>query len=96
MSHGFGREVPPEHAQREHRPVTRYLVLIGSGDDRIARLLLETRVQVEEFDAGAGEVADMIQRATASTGASGPEWDRVLSSHSAQERAAATVYLLDI
>lgn len=96
MSQDYGREIPPAHAQRAHRPVSRYLVVIGAGTERIARLLLDSRVQVQEFDAGAGEVADLIHGLSPTIGAGGPEWDRALSSHSAAERAAAVVYRLEL
>lgn len=96
MSDGFGHEVPPRHAQQTHRQVTRYLVVISSGDEGIARLFLDSRAQVAEFDAGAEEVATLTRGGSASTGATGPEWDQALAGHSAAERAAATVYLLDV
>ena len=38
----------------------------------------------------------MTQNASASTGAGGPEWDKALRGHSAEERAAAVVYRLDL
>lgn len=96
MSQGFGHEVPPRHAQQQHRRVSRYLVVIASGGDRIARLFLDDRQQVSEFDAGAEAVADMIQGASSTVGASGAEWDRALAGHSGAERADATVYTLDV
>jgi hypothetical protein len=51
---------------------------------------------VAEFDAGTEEVTELIKTAAASSGASGAEWDHVLAGHTAAERAAATVYVLDI
>jgi len=96
MNQGFGHEVPTRHAQKDHRQVSRYLVVISSGGDRIARLFLADLQQVSEFDAGTEEITVMTQGAAATTGASGPEWDRALAGHSAEERADATVYLLDI
>ena len=96
MNDGFGHEVPPPHAQQTHRQVSRYLVLIGSTDGGVARLFLEDRSQVGEFDAGTEEVAQMTRGLPATTGAAGPEWDRALAGHTAQERAAATVYVLDV
>jgi hypothetical protein len=38
----------------------------------------------------------MISGLMASHGAAGPEWDRALAGHSAEERAAAEVYLLKV
>lgn len=96
MNQGFGHELPPRHAQQQHRQVSRYLVVIGSSAGPVAKLFLDSREQVGEFDVGTEEVAVMTRNAAASTGASGPEWDRALSGHSAQERAAATVYALDV
>jgi hypothetical protein len=96
MNDGFGHEVPPRHAQQAHRQVTRYLVVISSGDSGIARLFLDDRAQVAEFDAGAEEVGTLTRGVPATVGATGPEWDRALAGHSAAERAGATVYVLDV
>ena len=67
---------------------------LGSG--AVARLFLADRTQVAEFDAGTEEVTELIKTATARAGASDAAWDRALASHSAAERAAATVYTLDV
>ena len=96
MNDGFGHEVPPRHAQQTHRQVSRYLVVIGSTDGGVARLFLADRTQVGEFDAGTEEVAQMTRGLSATTGATGPEWDRALAGHTAAERAGAAVYTLDI
>lgn len=96
MNHGFGHEVPTRHAQHAHRQVTRYLVVIGSPDGALARLFRADRTQAAEFDAGSEEVAELIKVAAASSGAAGPEWDRVLGGHTAAERAGATVYELPV
>ena len=96
MSQGFGQELPSRHAQQEHRKVSRYLVVIDSGAGPVAKLFLDSREPSGEFDAGTEEVTVMTRSATSSTGASGTEWDKALSGHSAQERAAATVYQLDV
>ena len=96
MSQGFGHELPSRHNQQEHRQVSRYLIVISSSGGPVAKLFLEGHEQVGEFDAGTEEVAVMTRSASSSTGASGSEWDKALSGHSAQERAAATVYLLDV
>lgn len=96
MNDGYGHEVPPRHAQQTHRQVTRYLVVISSTDGMVARLFLGDRTQAAEFDAGTEEVAQMTKGAPATTGAGGPEWDKALSSHTAAERASATVYALEI
>lgn len=96
MNNGFGHEVPAPHARQRHREVTRYLVVIGSGSGAVARLFLADRTQVAEFDAGTEEVTELIKTATARAGASDAAWDRALAGHSAAERAAATVYTLDV
>ncbi len=96
MNDGFGHEVPPRHAQRQLRPVSRYLVVIDAPGGPVARLFSAERVPVAEFDAGTEDVAEMIKGADSSTGASGDEWMKALAGHTAAERAAATVYVLDV
>ena len=96
MNHGFGHESPSKHAQQSHRPVTRYLVVISSGGVPVARLLLDGRTPVAEFDASSEEVATMIKGLAPNRGASGAEWDQALAGHSAEERTEATVYTLDL
>lgn len=97
MNDGFGHEVPPGHAVRQHRQVTRYLIVIASADGAVARLLLDDRTQAAEFDAGTEEAMQLINGAREATaGAGGPQWDAALAGHTAAERAAATVYVLDV
>ena len=96
MSQGFGIESPRVHAQTSHQKPARYLVVIDSGGYMVARLFLETREQVAEFDAGAEEAAKMTAGLAPSRGAEGSEWDRALRGHSAAERGAAEVYTLDV
>ncbi len=96
MSQTFGSESPPAHAQTSHRKPARYLVVIDSGGYVVARLFLDTREQVAEFDAATEEVAQMTEGLVASKTAAGPEWDRALEGHSAAERSAADVYTLDV
>ena len=62
----------------------------------MARLFLETRELVAEFDAGTEEAAQMMAGLVPTRGADGPEWDRALEGHSAAERRAAEVYTLDV
>ncbi|MBV8035590.1 MAG: hypothetical protein JOY88_11090 [Pelomonas sp.] len=88
--------MPQRHAQQDHRQVSRYLVVIASSAGPVAKLFLDSREQVGEFDAGTEEVAVMTRNATSSLGAAEPEWDKALAGHSAGERAAAMVYLLDL
>ena len=96
MERGFGNPIAEEHANEPHRKPARYLVVIDGGGSTLARLFLETRELVDEFDASTEEVAVMIKGLTPSRNASGPEWDRALAGHSAAERAAAAVYTLDV
>jgi len=96
MSQGFGSESPRAHTQTVHRKAARYLVLIESGGFALARLFLDTRELVAEFDAGTEEAAQMTAGLMPARGADGPEWDRALEGHSAAERRAAEVYTLDI
>jgi hypothetical protein len=96
MSHGFGNELPRAHGNTAPRPRSRYLVVIDSGGFMVARLFLESREQVAEFDASTEEVAQMIGKLRPDGGAGDPAWDRVLAGHSAAERAGARVYELPI
>jgi len=96
MGQNYGIAVPPAHGGAPHRTPARYLVLIDAGGSTVARLFLATREPVAEFDAGSEEVAVMTQGLVPARGADGPEWDRALEGHSADERAAAEVYTLDV
>ena len=96
MSQGFGIEKPGVHAQAVHRSPSRYLVLIDSAGAVVARLFVESREEVAEFDAGTEEVALMTRGLQPTQGAGGPEWDRALAGHSADERAGAEVFTLDV
>jgi hypothetical protein len=96
MSQNFGSERPRAHTQTSHRKPARYLVVIDSGGFVVARLFLETRELVAEFDAGTEEAAQMMAGLVPTRGADGPEWDRALEGHSAAERRAAEVYTLDV
>jgi hypothetical protein len=96
MNQGFGVESPGKHVHAPLRKPARYLVLIDSGGSMVARLFLETRELVAEFDAGTEEVAVMTRGLTPVVGVNGPEWDRALKGHSAAERGLAQLYTLDI
>jgi len=96
MSQSFGIESPGKHTHTPLRQPARYLVVIESAGAMIARLFVDSRELVAEFDASTEEVAQMTQGLMPVTGALGPEWDRALDGHSASERAAAEVYTLDI
>jgi hypothetical protein len=96
MSQDFGGESPRAHTQTSHRQPARYLVVIDSGGFAVARLFLDTRELVAEFDAATEETAQMTDGLVPTKGADGPEWDRALEGHSAAERRAADVYTLDV
>jgi hypothetical protein len=96
MSHGFGNELPRAHGNTSPRPHTHYLVVIDSGGFMVARLFLESREQVAEFDASTEEVAQMIMHLHGDNNAGDARWDRALAGHSAAERAQARVYVLEI
>jgi len=96
MSQGFGSESPRAHTQTAHRQPARYLVVLDSGGFAVARLFLETRELVAEFDAATEEAVQMTAGLVPTKGADGPEWDRALEGHSAAERGAAEVYTLDV
>ncbi len=78
------------------RPPARYLVLIDAGGARTALLFTADRQLVAEFDASSEEVVVMSKGLPARSDAGSHEWDRALAGSSADERAAATVYTLDV
>lgn len=98
MSDGFGMESPARHTQHGARQKpAKYLVLIDAGGGgAVARLFLENREQIAEFDASTEETASMTSGITPTKGASGPEWDKALGGHSAADRATAEVYELTV
>jgi len=95
MSDGFGIESPSPHHDAPPRRVSRWLVVIDAGGFAVARLFLDSREQVAEFDASTEETVSMTRGLVPAVGAGGPEWDGALASHSAAERAAARVYTLE-
>ncbi|MEJ6001376.1 hypothetical protein [Paucibacter soli] len=96
MSQSYGSEAPRAHSNTQQRAPARWLVVIESGGYMVARLFLESREPVAEFDASTEETGHMIQGLAASKTAGAPEWDKALGGHSAAERAAADVYLLPV
>ncbi len=96
MSQTFGMEAPRKHTHSPLQAPARYLVIIDSGGYMVARLFLETREQIAEFDAAVEEVAAMTLNLAAKTGAQDAEWDIALQGHSTEERAGAQVYTLDL
>lgn len=79
-----------------HRKPAKYLVLIDSAGEMLARLFDAERAQVADFDAASEEVAVMIAGLTPAQGAAEPDWDRPLAGHSFTERELAQVFTLDV
>jgi hypothetical protein len=96
MSQGLGNESPRAHVHTAHRKPARYLVVIDSGGFTVARLFLETRELVGEFDAATEEAAQLTAGLVPTKGADAPEWDVALEGHSVEERRAADVYVLAV
>ena len=96
MSQGFGGEVPAPHNQATHREVTKYLVVLPNPEGTIAKLFLGNFEQVAEFDANTDEVTSLIKGIAPSFDATGKEWDSSFSYLSNRERAAASVYTLNV
>lgn len=96
MSQTYGMPMPSSHHAEARNAPVRYVVIIEGNGSAVARLMLETRAQVEEFEGGSPEVGQMIQGLVPTRGASGPEWDAALRGHTPRERAEAEVYLLPI
>lgn len=96
MSQSFGNESPRPHRHTLHRKPARYLIVIDSGGSAITRLFLDSRELVAEFDGGTEETAQMTRGLVPAAVADAPEWDLALQGHSAAERAAASVYTLDV
>lgn len=96
MDQAFGSTRPEHHTQGAvHRP-SRYLVIIESQGSPVARLFLDTREEVAQFDANTEETSHMTLGLTAEHGACGPEWHDALAGHSPAERETAKVYTLDV
>ena len=88
--------MPRAHTQSAHRTPSRYLVVIDAGGSMVARLFLDTRELVAEFDAGTEETVQMTRGLVPTRGGGGPEWDRALTGHSAAERNNADIYTLAV
>jgi hypothetical protein len=96
MSQTFGMESLGKHSPGSHRQPARYLVVIDSGGSMVARMFLETRELVAEFDAAVEEVSTMTNGLVPEVGALSSEWDTALLGHSTAERAVALVYTLSV
>ena len=96
MSQDYGIESPHKPSGTPHRPPARYLVVIESAGAMVAKLFLENREEVAEFDAGSEEVAQMTKGLVARQDGNDPAWDTALGASSADERQRADVYTLDL
>ena len=96
MSDSLGDEAKGRYAPHVYKKVARYLVVIDSAGQALARLFDDERRPVAEFDAGSEEVAMMTKGLDPAQGAAGAEWSAALGGHNAAERGAAQVYTLDV
>lgn len=96
MSQDYGIEAQHSPSTTPHRPPARYLVVIESAGAMVAKLFLENREEVAEFDAGSEEVAQMTKGLTPRQDANEAIWDQALGANSASERERADVYTLDL
>lgn len=96
MGQGFGIESHRTHASGVHRVAARYLVVIDSGGESLAKMFSDARAQVAEFDASTEEVAVMTRGLVPVRSGADTEWNQALGAHTAAERSAAEVYTLDI
>ena len=91
---------PIRHPERQpppmHQPPAKYLIVIDSAGGMIARMFDAKRRLMVDFDASSSEVAVMTQGLVPTRDANDPAWDAALAGHSAAERRAAEVYLLDV
>lgn len=62
----------------------------------VARLFVDTREMVAEFDAAVEEVTAMTKGLVPEVGALSSEWDLALQGHSADQRATARIYTIEI
>lgn len=74
----------------------RYLVLIESAGETLARLFDAAHRHVADFDASSEEVAVMTSGLSPSVGVDPKNWGRALNGHNAAELRAARVYTLDV
>lgn len=96
MSQNFGREIPEPHVHAVHRRVTKYLIVIAGPDGPAAKLFDSSRALVAELDGNTEEVTSMLKGLAPDRGSLGADWAQQLSGHSAEERASAMFYTLDV
>ena len=98
MGQTFGIEARHVNNAPDSQPPVRFLVLIDSvaENTRLARLFLDSRQQVAEFDAAGPEVLSIIDGLLSQQDADGTQWDQALAGHTAEERRAAQVFTLAV
>ena len=98
MGQTFGIEARHVNNAPDSQPPVRFLVLIDSAAEntRLARLFLDSRQQVAEFDAAGPEVLSIIDGLLSQQDADGTLWDQALAGHTAEERRAAQVFTLAV
>ena len=98
MGQTFGIEARHVNNAPDSQPPVRFLVLIDSAAEntRLARLFLDSRQQVAEFDAAGPEVLSIIDGLLSQQEADGTQWDQALAGHTAEERRAAQVFTLAV
>jgi len=74
----------------------KYLVVIDSAGEMVARMFDEDRRLIVDFDASSSEVAVMTQGLVPGRDATDPAWHDALAGHSQREREQAEVYTLDV
>jgi hypothetical protein len=79
-----------------HQKPAKYLVVIDSAGEMVARMFDDTRKPMVDFDASSSEVAVMTQGLVPTHEGLDPAWNAALAGHSALERRQAEVYLLDV
>ena len=98
MGQTFGIEARHVTTAPDTQPPARYLVLIDSAAEntRLARLFLDSRQQVAEFNAAGPEVLSITDGLLSQQDADGTQWDQALAGHTAAERRAAQGFTLAV
>jgi hypothetical protein len=74
----------------------KYLVVIDSGGEMVARMFDAARKPLVDFDASSSEVAVMTQGLAPKRDGGEAVWNTALAGHSTLERGQAEVYTLDL
>jgi hypothetical protein len=74
----------------------KFLVLIEAGDGMVARFFDADHRHMSDIDAASEEVAVMTRGLVPEHAGNDASWRQPLSSHTAEERAAAQIYTLEL